>query len=169
MEVSIREYARHRGCSHEAVRRAIQAGRLNRSVKKLGRATAINVELADREWESNTDESKQNNMGPRANPERFPNLTQVRAVRESYNAKLAQLLYEEKSGTLCRVEDVKLQAFKNARLLRDALLNIPIRVVNEIAATLGDLEPEKKHEVLVILSREVQLVLEQYTETDGPS
>jgi hypothetical protein len=167
MQVSIREYARHRGCSHEAVRRAIQAGRLKRSVTKVGKATAIDVELADREWDANTDDTKQNNMGPQAKLERIPSLTQARAVRETYNARLAQLEYEEKSGTLCRVEDVKLQTFKTARLLRDALLNIPIRVVNEIAAMLGDLEPDKKHEILLILTREVQLALEQYTETDG--
>lgn len=167
MGVSIREYARHRGCSHEAVRRAIQAGRLTRSVTKIGRATAIDVELADREWDANTDDTKQNNMGPSTKLERIPSLTQARAVRETYNARLAQLEYEEKSGTLCRVEDVKLQTFKTARLLRDALLNIPIRVVNEIAGTLGELEPEKKHEILLILTREVQLALEQFSETDG--
>ena len=170
MGVSIREYARHRGCSHEAVRRAIQAGRLKRSVTKVGRVTDIDVELADQEWTNNTDDTKQNNMGSKGPAiERVPSLTQARAVREMYAARLAQLEYEEKSGALCRVEDVKLQTFKTARLLRDALLNIPVRIVNEIAGIVGDLEPDKKHEILLVLTREVQLALEQYSETNGPS
>lgn len=54
-------YARHRGCTPRAVRKAIDAGRLAASVKldgPGGRPT-IDAELADREWEQKTDERKQ--------------------------------------------------------------------------------------------------------------
>ena len=168
MGLSIRAYAKHRGCSYEAVRRAISTGRIRRGVKQLGNAYDIDPDVADREWAVNTDDTKQNNMGRALSP-RTPELTQARAVREMYNARLAQLEYEEKSGALCRVDEVKLSTFRTARLLRDALLNIPTRVVSEICALMGDLPADQKHEVLQILTREVHTALEQISEGDAPS
>lgn len=54
-------YARRRGCTPRAVRKAIDAGRLTESVAldgPGGRPT-IDAELADREWEQKTDQRKQ--------------------------------------------------------------------------------------------------------------
>lgn len=59
--LSMTAYARRRGCTPRAVRKAIDAGRLSESVKldgPGGRAT-IDPDLADREWEDNTDGRKQ--------------------------------------------------------------------------------------------------------------
>ncbi|WP_086930685.1 hypothetical protein [Agarilytica rhodophyticola] len=50
MGISIRAYARHRGISDTAVRKAIKAGRIT----KEGDGS-IDVEKADREWHMNTD------------------------------------------------------------------------------------------------------------------
>ena len=50
MGISIRTYARHRGISDTAVRKAIKAGRIT----KEGDGS-IDVEKADREWHMNTD------------------------------------------------------------------------------------------------------------------
>lgn len=47
------EYAKHRGCSQPAVIQAIQSGRLSRSLNEQNRI--ISFELADKEWEENTD------------------------------------------------------------------------------------------------------------------
>lgn len=165
MGVSLREYARIRDLDKEAVRRAIMSGRLDKSVKKKGRNYDIDVELADQEWQANTDPSKQNNTGKKTAP---PNLTQARAIREMYAARLTQLEYEERSGSLTKVEDVKLAAFKSARLTRDAMLNIPARVVNEIVALIGGLDAAKRHEILQILNREIHEALTQEAESDGP-
>ena len=96
-------------------------------------------------------------------------MAQARAVREMYAARLTQLEFEERSGLLCKVEDVKLSAFKSARLTRDAMLNIPARVVNEITALIGGLEADKSHEILLILQREIHSALEQEAGTYGPS
>ena len=85
-----------------------------------------------------------------------------------YAARLAQLEYEERSGALCKVEDVKLAAFKTARLTRDAMLNIPARVVNEIGALIGEIPADKSHEILLILQREINAALTQEAESDGP-
>jgi hypothetical protein len=52
---SLRAYARHRGCSHQAVRKAIVGKRLLRSIAtEGGRVTVTDFQLADREWETNT-------------------------------------------------------------------------------------------------------------------
>ena len=84
-----------------------------------------------------------------------------------YSARLQQLDYEERSGLLCKVDDVKLAAFKSARLTRDAMLNIPARVVNEIVALLGEIEAAKRHEILQILNREIHSALTQEADSNG--
>jgi hypothetical protein len=165
MGVSMREYARLRGLDKESVRLAVKDGRLVRSVKKNGSRYDIDPELADEEWKANTNPAKQRETKNQAAP---PSMAQARAVREMYAARLTQLEYEERSGTLCKVEDVKLSAFKSARLTRDAMLNIPARVVNEITALIGGLEAAKSHEILLILQREIHSALSMEADKDGP-
>jgi hypothetical protein len=54
--MSVRAYAKHRGVRHSAVQRAIEVGRLCRSVVRdaKGRASITDVAAADREWEATT-------------------------------------------------------------------------------------------------------------------
>lgn len=167
MGVSMREYARLRGLDKEAVRRAVIDGRLSESVSRNGSRYDIDPQLADKEWRENTDPSKQNNTkGPKvAAPASY---TQARAVKEMYSARLTQLDFEERAGSLVKKEDVKLAAFQTARLTRDAMLNIPARVVNEIVALVGGLDAEKRHEILLILQREIHSALTQEAGSDGP-
>ena len=170
MGMTLRQYGAHRGMNHESVRKAIIEGRLVQSVKRKGRMYDIDPELADKEWEENTDSRKDNNQGQRAaTPAKStaPTFNQARAVREMYSARLQQLDYEERSGLLCKVDDVKLAAFKSARLTRDAMLNIPARVVNEIVALLGEIEAAKRHEILQILNREIHSALTQEADSNG--
>lgn len=58
--LSLRAYARRRGVSVEAVRRAVQRGRLSASlsVDAQGKTKIADPKLADREWSTNTDLSK---------------------------------------------------------------------------------------------------------------
>lgn len=167
MGVSLREYARMRGLDKESVRLAVHDGRLAKSVTKKGTRYDIDPEVADQEWKANTNPAKQNNTKKKIAD--APSMAQARAVREMYAARLTQLEFEERSGLLCKVEDVKLSAFKSARLTRDAMLNIPARVVNEITALIGGLEADKSHEILLILQREIHSALEQEAGTYGPS
>ena len=163
--VSLREYARMRGVDKESVRLAVHDGRLVKSVTRNGRNYSIDPELADEEWKANTNPAKQRETKNKPAP---PSMAQARAVREMYAARLTQLEYEERSGLLCKVEDVKLTAFKSARLTRDAMLNIPARVVNEITALIGGLEAAKSHEILLILQKEIHSALSMEADNDGP-
>src|SRR5262245_5311276 len=67
----------------------------------------------------------------------------ARTARESYQAKLAQLEYEERIGRLVPKSEVELEAFDAARLLRDRILAAPGQLATmteerEIAALLRD-------------------------------
>lgn len=60
---SVRSYAKHRGCHHRAVQKAIEAGRLARSVVMVeGVARIASFELADEEWTANTQHLKRANF-----------------------------------------------------------------------------------------------------------
>ena len=63
-----------------------------------------------------------------------PNYQISRAVRETYNAKLTRLDYEERTGKLLNAEDVAKEAFALARRVRDRLLNIPSRMASVLAS-----------------------------------
>lgn len=146
-----------RGVSGEAVRKAIASGRLVRSVvyDEKGRPS-IDPDLAEQEWSDQTHPSHGGKRGaasvkksltddpvtdaappdePRTTPAAAAaTFAQSRAIKEAYLARLAKLEFEEKSAALVKADAVKNEAFKVARLVRDALLNIPDRVSADLAA-----------------------------------
>lgn len=140
--VTIAEFARSRGISSEAVRKAIGAGRLVNCLSKNEKGRLrIDPEMADEEWAANT----KHHHAPK--PQRLAsgdpageskpetaNYNASRAKREMYQAELARLEYEEKHGTLVNAEEIKQQAFRIARQVRDGMLNIPDRIAAELAA-----------------------------------
>jgi hypothetical protein len=171
--LGVRAYARHRGCTHHAVQKAIKTGRL--SAASVGRNSkghpAIDPAAADKEWDQNTDALQQREPAPpKPLPESPPappsapdaagqtglfgelpispaasppdpmakpggiSLASAQAVRTAYQAQIAKLEYEERSGQLCKVEGVKLEAFRLARLTRERLLGISDRLSAELAS-----------------------------------
>jgi hypothetical protein len=182
MILSTLEYAKHRGVSPQAVRKAIKEGRLSRSVTFEGRRALIDTAAADVEWRRNTASSKQRtadqiNTGKAAAQgliEAMPdggvgvNYSKARAYGEGFKAKLLELEYREKAAQLVRVEEVKMAQFKTVRQFRDAVQNIPIRVVSELAAIVGDVSPDKRHEMLQVMQREINRTLETLADSNGP-
>lgn len=128
--LSIRGYARHRGVSHTAVQKAIQSGRI--SVEPDG---TLDPAKADAEWKKNTRSSKGSVASAAiAQASGGVDFNKARAVKETYNARLAKLTYEERMGQLVSVEEVKLGAFNMARKLRNRILQIPMRISAQLAA-----------------------------------
>lgn len=129
--VSIREYARRRGVTHEAVRKAIRDGRIRKT-----RTGKIDVVEANRAWQNSTDPSKQRKSASTATPptEAAQQFAVARAMRESFAAQLAKLNYQQRAAILVDANQVRIKAFENARLVRDALLNIPNRISADLAA-----------------------------------
>jgi len=137
MELSIRAYARHRGVTEAAVRKAIKQGRVSK-----GKNGKINPKTADKEWGQNTDPAQikavfteekpdysQNSIPNAANG---PSYQQSRAIKEAYGAKLLRLQFEKESKKLISIDDVKVSAFNAARMTRDRILNIPDRVIPQL-------------------------------------
>lgn len=66
--------------------------------------------------------------------EAVPPYNKSRALREHYAAQSAKLDYEKEAGTLVLAEQVRVEAFRIARLLRDAIMAVPDRIDAELAA-----------------------------------
>ena len=158
--LSIRGYARHRGVSHSAVRKALASGRI-----VAGEDGTIDPALADSKWAESTDLSKPRNsvigvpkkrrvpglpsdplgsLGPEAGE--VPNGSSLgdaarlvasyagsRAAREAYMARLAKLEFEQRSGKLVDADGVRAQAFAVGRRVRDSLLGMPDRLAPILA------------------------------------
>lgn len=84
-----------------------------------------------------------------------PSYAQSRAVREAYSARLQKLEYDERIGKLVDVDQVKMEAFKTHRRVRDAILNIPDRCSPQLAVLT---DPAEVH---IYLLGEIVAVLRQ--------
>lgn len=142
--MGFRAYARHRGCTLRAVQLAIESKRINTKWHKG--QIKIDSELADRDWEANTNDAMARNQGP--------NYNTSRAVRETYQAKIARLDYEERCNKLVDAEMVKRESFEMGRQIRDSLENIPGRVSGALLGAKDIWEIEK------ILDKEIKETLE---------
>lgn len=143
--LSITAYARHRGVSHVAVLKALKTGRIAKEADG-----SIDPEKADAAWERNTNQAQRGRAKKQDKPQpevpdaeshvgppivnSGPSFAQSRAIKEAYNARLAKLSYEEKSGALVRTDSVKVAWFNTLRVLRDRALNLPDRLAPMLAA-----------------------------------
>lgn len=163
MGISIRAYARQRGVSDAAVRKAIKAGR----VTPLPDGT-IDAARADRQWGSNTDQAKQRpvpNEAVQAVRETVADapstggttFLQARTANEVLKAQTSKVrLAKLKNEVVDRAQAIA-HVFKLARTERDAWLNWPARISAQMAAELK-VDPHTLH---VALEREVRRHLEE--------
>ena len=149
--VGYREYAKIKGVALSSVQTAIKAGRIDTAVVKG--IKKIDWKLANKQWEENTSTDKSPYTIPDNQKMRGPTFQQSRAIREAYQARLAKLDYEQKIEKLIDADIVKRQAFELGRRIRDAFLNIPARISNEL------LSAEESFDIEQILNREFDEVL----------
>lgn len=83
-----------------------------------------------------------------------PAIAKSQAKKEEFRAKLVELEYEERVGTLVRKEDVEKESFRVGRLVRDAVLNVPSRLAGILAA---ESDQRKVHD---LLEKELRQALE---------
>ncbi|MCK4414320.1 MAG: hypothetical protein KAY32_12310 [Candidatus Eisenbacteria sp.] len=174
--ISQREYARRRGISHVAVQHAVKTGRISTVRGKVDPAAA------DRDWLSNTDQSKPRNRitgrPKRARPPDEPSepmdfggsegdrpgittasgYARARAARELYQAQRTKLALERENGTLVRADRVRIGAFDMARKTRDQLMAIPERVGALLVAA------EDLAEVHRILEEEIERICHELSD-----
>lgn len=165
--ISIREAARRLGVSDTAVHKAIDAGRTSIAARKPGsNRPLVAWPQIQTDWQANSDVSRRTHVGsktPKAakapaarSPAPAPvpavevqpptagaagtSFAASRAVRETYQARLAKLEFEQKSGKLVEVDQIKVRAFKLARSARDQLLTMPDRLAPILASETDVLE-----------------------------
>ena len=174
MGLSIRAYARHRGVSHVAVKKAIDTGRIT----PLPDGT-IDPDVADAQWAQNTLQTRKaaasekesitkartERAATTAPPRETPDvaappmstggtsLLQARTVNEVLKAKLKQVELAEKKEELVDRAKAVAHVFKLARIERDAWINWPARVSGQMASTLG-VDPHTMHVTLEAAVRE---------------
>lgn len=155
--------------SHKAVLEAIRSGRLP-SAHKVGNQWELDPDATDREWARNTNVNHHRSKAPRVVEQvpagDLPNINESKAEREYYLAKLAELDYLQRAAQLVSADEVKVTWFSHARRVRDAILNVPIRIVDEIRAIAGELNEQQRHEILLCLQRELVQALEELADAD---
>lgn len=180
MGLSIRAYARHRGVSHVAVKKAIDTGRIT----QLPDGT-IDPVVADAQWAANTTPTRrfmadaasdkpapQVSAASREIPQAFEkvvrdapepptpalssggtSLLQARTVNEVVKAQTNKVRLAQLKGELVDRAQAVAHVFKLARAERDAWLNWPARISAQMAAGLG-VEPHALHVALDAAVRE---------------
>lgn len=164
------EYARRRGCTEAAVRRAVKDGRITLIDGK------IDPVAADAQWARNTrvragsrptddaNLSGSGSVGGRANSNDKEDTDDAtgywnsRARRERAEAELAELKLSELQGQLVRADDWAAALAKRAAAFREGLLQIPARLSAQLAA-----EPDQAR-VHTLLEEELRQVMEQLTQ-----
>lgn len=89
-----------------------------------------------------------------AGPPIDPVLADSQRKKEEFRAKLVELEYEERVGTLVRKSEVEKEAFRIGRLVRDAILNVPSRLAGILAA---ESDQRRVHD---LLEKELRQALE---------
>jgi len=151
MGLSIRAYARHRGVSHVAVKKAIDTGRITPESDGT-----IEPNRADLEWAQNTVAARKPVAAKTASPPVEParptsapvepvapplsaggtSLLQARTVNEVVKAQTNKVRLAQLKGDLVDRSQAIAHVFRLARTERDAWLNWPARVSAEMAAKL---------------------------------
>lgn len=149
MGLSIRAYARHRGVSDAAVRKAIAAGRITPNADGT-----LDPAQADAQWSSNTEAPRVGSRTPAARapvpadiaasadvgtalPTGGASLLQARTVNEVLKAKIKKLELEKRTQQSVDRARAIAHVFHLARVERDAWLNWPARVSAQLASQLG--------------------------------
>ena len=171
MGISIRAYARHRGVSDAAVRKAIAAGRVTPEADGT-----LDPERADAEWARNTEAPRTGTRmravkaavppetataapvapvgeGQANLPTGGASLLQARTVNEVVKAQTNKVRLARLKGELVDRNQAIAHVFKLARAERDAWLNWPARVSAQMAAKLA-IDPHTMHVALEAAVRE---------------
>ncbi len=151
--MGIREYGRHRSVTQAAVTDWCNTGKIVKAIVMVKGNRKINWKKADKIL--NALDSK-NDKGLK----QLTGLANAKMAKETFSAKLAQLNYEQKSGKLCRVDEVERAAANAARITRDSLMSLPDKL-SPILASETEIE-----DIRDLLEKEISQVLENLTRID---
>jgi hypothetical protein len=150
-------YAEHRGVTQAAIGKHLKVGNIPKSATKKktksGKRILINVEAADLALSHNIDEdhkrvrqksikeSTENKSVKLDKADRSitrgMSFNEAKTFKEQYLAALKKLEYEKEKGKWLDRAEVEKQSFEICRQIRDTILNMKDRILDEIAARLG--------------------------------
>ena len=164
MLVTFTELALIKGCSQAAVSHAVRKGRISDAIVEKDGKRWLDRDLALELWDKNTVNTANSKvrkpdpvpLAPRDAGElkdainklpddAIPELNESRARREHYQAELAKLQVTQQRGELVSADEVKKEAFKVGRGVREALANLADRLSHQLA---GETDPAVIHQVL---------------------
>lgn len=153
MLVTFSELATIKGCTKAAVTHAVKSGRISAAVVEKDGRRWLDRDAALELWNRNTRPTHNAKISqpdvieapPPADAEGLrqwvqqlpdediPALHDSRARREHFQAELAAMQVAQQRGELVSAEDVRREAFKRGREVRDNMLLIPARLAAELA------------------------------------
>ena len=145
--MNLEAYAKHRkarglrGTSHVAVLKAIDTGRLTEpAVRKVNGRWQIDAPLADAQWAGNTNGMPDSGEMPeppntrQPHPEGgAPSLAQAKRAKAVYEAELTRLELQRTKKELISADEVRQEASRLAKQVRDLLMTIPGRNAAKMA------------------------------------
>jgi len=155
-KLSVVEFAKLLGVSSSTVSKAITEGRMPQSVKTDASGKRwIDAAIGAQEFNQNKKRGAVNFSNKEGRRQTDTSESSVSEKKlKHYKAELARIEFEEAEGKLVNGEKIKRQAFKVARSVRDAMLNIPDRVSAELAAEKDQFTVHKR------LTDEIRIALE---------
>ena len=136
--VSMAEYARRRGCTEGAVRKAVADKRITLAAGK------VDPVAADAQWARNTrvragshaanEPTSPTSPLPDAPGEERVSYDEARRRREAAEAAIAELRLRETTGELVRADAIRSALARRAATFREALLQIPARLSAQLVA-----------------------------------
>jgi hypothetical protein len=156
--MGIREFARELGVDDKAVRKAIATSRIPPAAigrDHRGRPVVVDVDAALAGWYANVTKAP---PAPAARVDvdaaAQQSLVQMQRLVAEQRARRLQFDNDLRSGTYVAVQAAKREAFESARLLREAMLNLPARLAPELAV---ESDPQR---VFARLDTEIRSALE---------
>jgi len=152
------EYAAHRGISQPRISKLLKTGQIPAGcMKKISGRKLIDRDKADAALSENLDRMYNPNPAKKGMPKSKPkkpskpskpemartaeragtqgmSMSDAQRLQAQYKAALLKLDYEERSGKLISAQEVEVSTFNFARVVRDAVLNIPDRISAELAS-----------------------------------
>ncbi|WP_281648167.1 hypothetical protein [Parendozoicomonas sp. Alg238-R29] len=138
------EFARRHGWSKQYVAKLVKQGRITLEGGKVDALTAKKaIDQLSEPSMSLREQAGQRHTGALIPASGSSSSTEgrkavdyaaARTMREAYRAKMARLDFEEREGKLIDAAKVREDAFRVGRMIRDALLGIPDRMADVLAA-----------------------------------
>lgn len=143
------EFAKRQGWSRQYVGKLVKSGKISLVNGKINSEQALAAIEAQSEpstiLRTKPQRQEVSLTAPKDSRQAVDFVT-ARTMREAFKAKMAKMEYEEKAGTLTDASKVKEDAYRAGRMVRDALLGMPDRFSDVLAA---ESDPVKVRQLLM--------------------